>query len=134
MGGVTSAALVGTKVPAQCLEKPGTSAPGRSGLGLSTHIPTLTAFPQCHSQRRPSGQEQSPRSLSHLELCVTSCTARKWDLLSTLSAVLLQCVPSAGGVGAPGMQGSPGPAGLTGERGVPSEPGAPEGARVASEQ
>ena len=53
MGGVTWSALVGTKVHAQCLENPGTSSPGRPGLGLTTHIPTLTEFPQNCS--RPSG-------------------------------------------------------------------------------
>ena len=40
------AALVGTKVCAQCLEKPGTSVPGRPGLGLSPHILTLSEFPR----------------------------------------------------------------------------------------
>ena len=45
-GGVTLAALVGTKVCAQCLENPGTSAPGRPGLGLSPHFPTLAEFPR----------------------------------------------------------------------------------------
>ena len=66
------AAVVGTKVCAQSLKKPGTSAPGRPGLGLSPHSPTLTGFPQYCSWRRPGGQEQSPRSLSHLELWVST--------------------------------------------------------------
>lgn len=48
----------------------GTSTPGRPGLGLSHS--TLTEFP-----RRPSGQEQSPGSLSHLNLWVTSHTAEE---------------------------------------------------------
>ena len=42
---MTLAALVGTKVRAQCLEKPGSSAPGRPGLGLTLNFPTLTEFP-----------------------------------------------------------------------------------------
>ncbi|XP_069428573.1 collectin-43-like isoform X2 [Ovis canadensis] len=42
-----------------------------------------------------------------------------------------KCVPSAGGVGAPGMQGSPGPTGLKGERGAPGQPGAPGPAGLA---
>ena len=66
------AAVVGTKVCAHSLKKPGSSMPGRPGLGLSPHIPTLTEFPQHCSWRRPGGQEQSPRSLFHLELWVTS--------------------------------------------------------------
>ena len=48
--------------------------------------------------------------------------------------MLLQCVPSAGEVGAPGTLGSPGPAGLKGERGAPGEPGAPGRAGAAGEQ
>ena len=48
--------------------------------------------------------------------------------------MLLQCVPFAEGVGAPGMQGSPGPAGLTRETGAPGEPGAPGRAGAAGEQ
>ena len=77
MGGVTWAALVGTKVRAQSLEKPGTSAPGHPGLGLTLNFPTLAEFPPYYPWRRPGRQEQSPRSLSHLELCVTSCTAEE---------------------------------------------------------
>ena len=45
-GGVTLAALLGTKECAQCLEKPGTSVPGRPGLGRSPHFPTLAEFPR----------------------------------------------------------------------------------------
>ena len=48
--------------------------------------------------------------------------------------MILQCVPSAGGVGAPGTLGSPGPAGLKGERGSPGEPGVPGRAGAAGEQ
>ena len=48
--------------------------------------------------------------------------------------MLLQCVPSSGGVGAPGTLGSPGPAGLKGERGSPGEPGVPGRAGVPGEQ
>ena len=35
----------GTKVCAQCLEKPGTFAPGHPGLGLTLNFPTLAEFP-----------------------------------------------------------------------------------------
>ena len=48
--------------------------------------------------------------------------------------MFLRCVPSTGGVGAPGMHGSPGPVGLKGERGAPGEPGAPGGAGTPGEQ
>ena len=42
---MTWVALVGTKIHAQCLEKPGSSAPGRPCLGLTLNFPTLTEFP-----------------------------------------------------------------------------------------
>ena len=48
--------------------------------------------------------------------------------------MFLQCVPSSGGVGAPGMQGFPGPTGLKGEKGAPGETGAPGHAGVTGEQ
>ena len=64
MGGVTRAALVGTKVRAQYLEKPETSTPGWPGLGLTLNFPTLAEFPPYHPWIRPGSQEQSPRFLS----------------------------------------------------------------------
>lgn len=48
--------------------------------------------------------------------------------------MFLQCVPSSGGVGAPGMQGFRGPTDLKGERGAPGETGAPGRAGEAGEQ
>ena len=73
-GGVTWVALVGTKVHAQCLEKPGSSEPGRPCLGLTLNFPTLTEFPNT-----VPGRDQVVRSSlpghSYLELCVTSFTA-----------------------------------------------------------
>ena len=114
------------------------SASNSASLFLHLAWASLPRFPHCLNfpirfleETRPSG------AVSHVKL-TWSCgwqasRLRKWYLLSTLSAVLLQCVPSAG-VGAPGMQGSSGPAGLTGERGAPGEPGAPGRAGAAGEQ
>ena len=48
--------------------------------------------------------------------------------------MFLQCVPSSGGMGAPGMQGFRGPTDLKGERGAPGETGAPGRAGEAGEQ
>lgn len=91
-GGVTVAVLVGTKLCAQCLEKPGTSTAGRPCLDLSPHVPTLTEFPRCRPQRRPGSQEQSSRLLSHLEMRVTSCTAEEMvPAEHTLSRVSPMC-------------------------------------------
>ena len=115
------------------------SASNSASLFLHLAWASLPRFPHCLNfpilfleETRPSG------AVSQVTL-TWSCgwqaaLLRKWYLLSTLSAVLLQCVPFAEGVGAPGMQGSPGPAGLTRETGAPGEPGAPGRAGAAGEQ